>query len=198
VSSSAPISSIVYTRYASALIDLAEQEKAIDKIKKDLIALEGMIQDSADLSEMIASPLISVEKQSGVIQEIVKKAKLNKLTANFLGVLVQNRRLAALPGIISVFNKIIAERSGVVEVRLETAVKLTAAQAKEFQKKIEKALGATVSIEEKVTPEIMGGVIVTIGSYMIDDSVRRKLDRLGVALKSNANENTVQNLKEVV
>ncbi|MGN7438686.1 MAG: ATP synthase F1 subunit delta [Alcanivorax sp.] len=198
MSSSAPISSIVYTRYASALIDLAEQEKAIDKIKKDLIALEGMIQDSADLSEMIASPLISVEKQSGVIQEIVKKAKLNKLTANFLGVLVQNRRLAALPGIISVFNKIIAERSGVVEVRLETAVKLTAAQAKEFQKKIEKALGATVSIEEKVTPEIMGGVIVTIGSYMIDDSVRRKLDRLGVALKSNANENTVQNLKEVV
>ena len=86
---------------------------------------------------MIASPLISVEKQSGVIQEIVKKAKLNKLTANFLGVLVQNRRLAALPGIISVFNKIIAERSGVVEVRLETAVKLTAAQAKEFQKKID-------------------------------------------------------------
>ena len=85
-----------------------------------------------------------------------------------------------------------------VEVSLETAVKMTAAQSKEFQKKIEKALGASVSIEEKVTPEIMGGVIVTIGSYMIDDSVRRKLDRLGVALKSNANQNKVQNLKEVV
>jgi len=198
VSSSAPISSIVYTRYASALIDLAEQEKAIDKVQKDLDALGGLIQDSSDLSEMIASPLISVEKQSAVIEEIIKKAKVNKLTANFLGVLVQNRRLDALPGIINVFNKIIAERSGVVEVSLETAVKLTAAQSKEFQKKIEKALGSSVSIEEKVTPEIMGGVIVTIGSYMIDDSVRRKLDRLGVALKSNANQNKVQNLKEVV
>lgn len=198
MSSSAPISSIVHTRYASALIDLAEQGKAVDKVKKDLDALLEVIQESGELSEVIASPLISREKQSAVVGAIIKKAKPNKLTANFLGVLVENRRLGALPGIIKTFNKIIAERSGVVEVSLETAVKLTAAQAKEFQKKIEKALGCSVSIEEKVTPEIIGGVIVTIGSYMIDDSVCRKLDRLGVALKSNANQNTVQNLKEVV
>lgn len=198
MSSSTPISSIVFTRYASALIDLAEQAKAVDKIQIDLSSLENMINDSDDLAEVISSPLVSREKQASAMDAVAAKAKLDKLTRNFLGVLVQNRRLGALPGVIRAYQKIVAEKSGQVEVSLETAEKLTAAQAKEFKKIIEKALGRTVSIEEKVAPEIMGGVIVTIGSYMIDDSVRRKLERLGVALKSNANQNTVQNLKEVV
>tara|TARA_R110001592_G_scaffold20926_9_gene84658 strand:- start:43437 stop:44033 length:597 start_codon:yes stop_codon:yes gene_type:complete len=198
VPSSTPISSIVHTRYAGALIDLAEKSKSVDKIQSDLTALENMIHDSADLAEVITSPLVSREKQASAMDALAVKAKLDPLTKNFVGVLVQNRRLGALPGAIKAYKRIVAEKSGQVEVSLETAVKLTAAQAKEFQKKIEKALGRSVSVEEKVTPEIMGGVIVTIGSYMIDDSVRRKLERLGVALKSNANENKVQNLKEVV
>ncbi len=196
MSSSTPISSIVYTRYAGALIDLAEQNKAVDKIQKNLSALENMINDSDDLAEVITSQLISKEKQAAAINALAKKAKLEKLTANFLGVLVENRRLNALPGIITVFNKILAAKSGQVEVSVETAAKLTAGQVKDVKQKIEKALGTTIIVEEKVTPEIMGGVIVTIGSYMIDDSVRRKLERLGGALKSNANQNT--NLKEVV
>lgn len=196
MSSSTPISSIVYTRYAGALIDLAEQNKAVDKIQKNLSALENMISDSDDLAEVITSPLVSKEKQASAIDALATKAKLEKLTKNFLSVLVENRRLNALPGIITVFNKMIAAKSGQVEVSVETAAKLTAGQAKDVKQKIEKALGATIIVEEKVTPEIMGGVIVTIGSYMIDDSVRRKLERLGVALKSNANQNT--NLKEVV
>ncbi len=196
MSSSTPISSIVYTRYAGALIDLAEQNKAVDKIQKNLSALENMINDSDDLAEVITSQLISKEKQAAAINALATKAKLEKLTANFLGVLVENRRLNALPGIITVFNKILAAKSGQVEVSVETAAKLTAGQVKDVKQKIEKALGTTIIVEEKVTPEIMGGVIVTIGSYMIDDSVRRKLERLGGALKSNANQNT--NLKEVV
>ncbi len=195
---STPISSIVHTRYAGALVDLAEQAKSIDGIQDDLSALEAMISESSDLAEVINSPLISKEKQANAIEAIAAKAKFNKLTNNFLAVLVQNRRLDALLGIIRAYKKIIAERSGQIEVSLETASKLTAAQSKEFKKKIEKALGRSVFIEEKVTPEIMGGVIVTIGSYMIDDSVRRKLERLGAALKSSSNQNAVQNLKEVV
>lgn len=196
MSSSTPISSIVFARYAGALIDLAEQNKAVDKIQNNLSALENMINESDDLAEVITSPLVSKEKQASAMDAIAKKAKLEKLTQNFLGVLVQNRRLGALPGIITAFKKIVAAKSGQVEVSVETAEKLTAGQVKDVKKKIEKALGTTVIVEEKVTPEIMGGVIVTIGSYMIDDSVRRKLERLGVALKSNANQNT--NLKEVV
>ena len=197
MSSSTPISSIVFTRYAGALVDLAEQAKSVEKVQGDLSALENMISNSSELAEVVNSPLVSQSKQAGAIDAIAAKAKFNKLTSNFLAVLVQNRRLDALSGVIKAYKKIIAQKSGQVEISLETSVKLTATQSKEFQKKIEKALGSSVSIEEKVTPEIMGGVIVTIGSYMIDDSVRRKLERLGVALKSS-NQNTVQNLKEVV
>lgn len=197
MSSSTPISSIVFTRYAGALVDLAEQAKSVDKVQGDLSALDNMISNSPELAEIVNSPLVSQSKQANAIDAIAAKSKFNKLTSNFLAVLVQNRRLDALSGIIKAYKRIIAKKSGLIEVSLETSVKLTAAQSKEFQKNIEKALGSSVSIEEKVTPEIMGGVIVTIGSYMIDDSVRRKLERLGVALKSS-NQNTVQNLKEVV
>lgn len=197
MSSTAPISSVVYTRYAGALIDLAEQSKLIKDIQKDVLALEAMIESSKDLQEVISSPLISREKQELAIVALSEKAKFIDLTKNFLGVLVQNRRLNALPGIITQFNKIMTVKSGQVEVSVESAVELTAAQTKEFKQKIEAALGTSVSIEQVVSPDIMGGLIVTIGSYMIDNSVRRKLERLGVALKSNANQNTVQNLKEV-
>ncbi len=196
--SSTPISSVVFTRYAGALIDLAEKAKSVDKIRDDLLALGNMIDESPEFAEVVSSPLISKAKQASFMGVIADRARFNKLTKNFLGVLVQNRRLDALPGIINAYKKIIAKKSGQIEVSVETSVKLTASQSKEFKKKIEKALGSAVFVEEKITPEIMGGVIVTIGSYMIDDSVRRKLERLGAALKSSSNQNTVQNLKEVI
>ena len=197
MTASTPISSVVYSRYAGALIDLAEEAKSLPKIQKDIDSLESMIADSYDFLGMISSPLISKSKQAAAIEAIAKKTKFQKLTNNFLGVLIENRRLNALPGIVACFKKEVAKRSGQVAVRVETAEKMTATQEKNVQKKISAALGTDVLVEAHVTPEIMGGMIVTIGSYMIDDSVRRKLERLNVALKSNSNENSV-NLKEVV
>lgn len=196
MTSSTLISSVVCTRYAGALVDLAEGSKSVQKVQKDFVGLEEVISESSEFTHLIASPLVSKEKQAAIIIEIGKKLKLNKLTQNFLGVLVENRRLSALSQIIKTYNKIVAERSGEVEVRVETAVKLTATQLKDLKAQIEKSLGHSVSVETEVKPEILGGMIVTIGSYMVDDSVRRKLERLGVALKSNSSENT--NLKEVV
>lgn len=198
MSSSMPISSLIFSRYAGALIDLAEQGKAVDKVHKDLSSLGKAIESSDELQRLISSPLVSSQKQADVINEIAKKAKFNDMTKNFIGVLSQNRRLGALPGIIISYGKMVAAKSGQVEVSLETAAKLSSEQLKEFETKVGTALGTSIILEEKVSPEIMGGMIVTIGSYMIDDSVRRKLERLGMALKSNANQNTVKNLKEVV
>jgi len=197
VTSSMPISSVVLSRYAGALIDLAEKDKAIEKIQKDLNDLRGMIDSSDDLHSLISSPMVSKENQEKAIADIAKKAKFQKLTNNFLGVLVENRRLAALPGIIQAYDKLVAKRSGLIEVSVETAEKLTAAQRKSVEKGISSALKTDIKLTEKVTPEIIGGMVVTIGSYMIDDSVRRKLERLNVALKGHSNQNTV-NLKEVV
>ena len=198
MTSSTPISSVVLTRYAGALIDLAEESKSVSKIQKDLKDIEAMIASSDELAQLISSPLVSQQKQEKIIGDIATKAKLQTLTQNFLGVLVQNRRLYALEGVIKVFHKIVSQRSGEVSVRVETAHKLTAAQEKDFTKKLSAVIGSDISVETVVAPEIIGGMVVTIGSYMVDDSVRRKIERLNSALKQTSNQNTVQNLKEVV
>lgn len=197
MSSSMSISSVVISRYAGTLLDLAEEGKSVSKIQKDLEDLAGMISSSDDLAQAISSPMLSRERQEAIVADISSKAKLQKLTKNFLGVLVQNRRLNALEAIIKEFKKQVSVRSGEVSVRVETATALSASQEKAMKKNIEGALGRAVSIEVGVTPEILGGTVVTIGSYMIDDSVRRKLERLNVSLKSGANQNKV-NLEEVV
>lgn len=197
MTSSTLISSVVISRYARVLADLAAQEKAVSKIQKDFDMLQGMLSESQDLNDLVSSPRVSAQTQSAVMVDVLKKIKAQKLTQNFIGTLVQNRRLNILPNVMIAFEKIVSERAGEVSVCVETAVKMTAAQEKSCQDKIKKALGAKVKIEPKVTPEILGGMVVTIGSYMIDDSVRRKIERLGVALSPNSNQN-IQNLKEVV
>lgn len=197
MTSSTPVSSVVLTRYASALIDLAEKAKLVKKVQEDFDSLESAISDSQELADVIASPLVSSTKQSAIISEISEKAKLQELTRNFLGVLVQNRRLYALSAIMKTFKAEVSKRSGELSVRVETAEKMTVAQKKEFETKISGVLGSGVAIEAVVSPEIIGGMVVTIGSYMVDDSVRRKLERLSSTLKNSSNQNTV-NLKEVV
>ena len=191
------VSSVVCTRYAGVLIDLAGESGAVEKVQQDLRDIKTMIKNAADFADFISSPLAGRERQRAVMRAIAKQARLQPLTAHFLGVLVENRRLNALSGIITAYEKIIAARSGAVTVRVETAVTLTEAQEKAFREKLSKALNADVAMETAVTPEILGGSVVTIGSYMIDDSVRRKLERLNTALKQGANQNN-QNLKEVV
>ncbi len=199
MASSSSVSSVVLSRYAGALVDLAEDAKSVKEIQKDLHEIESMINGSEELSRVISSPLISQQAQEKIIGEIASKAKLNKLTQNFLGTLVQNRRLNALLGIIKAYDRVVSVRSGEVSIRVETAIKLSAAQEKDFQKKLSTSIGSNVIVETDVNPEILGGMIVTIGSYMVDDSVRRKLERLALALKQGANQNDFnKDLKEVV
>ncbi len=198
MSSSNLTSSLIYTRYAGALVDLAEQKKIVDKVQSDLDNLQAALDKSKDLSEAISSPIVSAREHARVMEDLAKMVKVQDLTKNFLGVLAQNRRINALPGIIKAYEKIVAKRSGLVDVSVQTAEAMNKDQVAAVKSKIEKALGSTVRLEEKVSPEILGGMVITIGSYMVDDSVRRKIERLGMALKSSANqESLVSNLKEV-
>ncbi len=198
MTSSSSISSVVLSRYAGALVDLAEKASSVKDVQKDFREIEAMVNSSDELAYVISSPLISQQAQGKVISDLAKKAKFNKLTQNFLGVLVQNRRLGALLGVIKAYDKAVSVRSGEVSVRVETATPLSATQEKEFQKKLSVVIGSSVLVETVVAPEILGGMIVTIGSHMVDDSVRRKLERLSSALKQGSNQNNIQNLKEVV
>lgn len=182
MSSAGQGSSVVSARYASALIELAEEAKNIDKVAQDLSDLGAMIRESADLSALIRSPLVEQGALAGAMKTIGEKAGFQEITKKFIGVLIQNRRLSALEGIIAAFRSDLARRRGEVAVSVDVAQDLTEKQKKELHAALSKAIGSDVSVRVNVEPDILGGMIVTVGSRMVDDSVRRKLERLRGAL----------------
>ncbi|HBR69202.1 MAG TPA: F0F1 ATP synthase subunit delta [Rhodospirillaceae bacterium] len=190
-------SSVVATRYAAALIDLAVEGKLSDKIEKDLQALGAMIAGSEDLQTAIRSPLVGKDEQGKAMAALAKKAGFQALTQNFLGVLVNNGRLNALESVIEAAAREFSRRRGEVSAEVKTAAPLSASQTESLQKSISGAVGANVSLDVKVDPAILGGLVVTIGSRMIDDSVRRKLSRLRTAMGGQANENFISKMEEV-
>lgn len=194
MSSSTQASSAVSIRYAAALIDLAHDSKIVGKVEKDIQELDRMIAASEDLQKLLASPLVGTEGRIKAMSEIAKKAKFQKLTQNFLGLVSENNRTNALQGIIKAFHKELSKRRGEVNAEVQTAVALSAKQTKALQDMISKSVGSTVSLQASVNPDILGGMIVTVGSQMIDDSIARKLERLRVRMGKQANQN---NLKEV-
>lgn len=182
------ISSILSNRYAQALLDLAEKSKAAEKVAKDLMSLEASLENSSEFQTFVASPLIKEEQQMAVMADIAKKGKFQKLTTNFLGVVVNNGRLAALPAIMQAYHEEMSRRSGEVVAEVTTADDLSAAQQKSLQKKLSEEVGQDVKLALKVDKSILGGVIVKLGSKMVDDSIARKLERLEHRMSSAANE----------
>lgn len=200
MSSTGQASYLVSQRYANALLDLAEDSKSLPKVEKDLSDLESMIKNSPDFQSVLSSPLIDQNSLANAVSAIADKAKLQGVTKNFLNVLVQNGRLAALPKIIEVFGQVLSKKRGSVEVDVTVAQDLSAKQKKDLENALAKGLGQDVAVRLTVEPSILGGMIVTVGSQMIDDSVARKLERLKISLGVQANENTNSNsnLSEVV
>ena len=186
----AKVSSAVTSRYAIALIELAQEVGKMDNVEKDLNDLDTMIKGSDDLSFLVYSPSINAAQQKDALFAIVQKAKFQELTQNFLGVLIQNRRLYTVEAISKAVGDELSKRRGELSVDVQTAQDMTDKQIKDLQAALSKGLGRDVSLKVMVEPEILGGMIVTIGSHMIDDSVARKLERLKSAMGRQANENT--------
>ena len=198
MSSKGQASYLVAQRYAHALIELAEGAKKLDKVEKDLKDLGLMIQNSLDLENTLQSPLISQDDLMRAMNALADKAKFQDVTKNFLSVLVENGRMGAVGRIIEAFNKTLADKRGETSVDVTVAQDLSAKQKKDLESSLSKALGKDVAVQMKVEPGILGGMIVTVGSQMIDASVARKLERLKGALGVQANENSNSNLSEVV
>tara|TARA_A200000113_G_C8848945_1_gene349579 strand:- start:1125 stop:1688 length:564 start_codon:yes stop_codon:yes gene_type:complete len=186
VSSNNQASTLVCRRYANALITQAENEKKLDKVEKDLKDLSAMIDSSDDLRAVIRSPLLSKEKLHSAISAIAKKAKLQDVTQNFLGTLIENTRLNALEKTISAFDQVLSERRGELKVNVQVAQDITAKQKKDLEAALSKALGGEVSANVSVEPSILGGMVVTVGSKMIDASVANKMARLRSTLGGKA------------
>ncbi|GGF07595.1 ATP synthase subunit delta [Aliidongia dinghuensis] len=170
-------------RYATALFDLADQQQALDAIEGDLVKLRQMIEESPDLERLIRSPVLSREQQARAMAALMEKAAFGQIVRNFVGVVAQNRRLFALTDIIRGYLALVAERRGEVTAQVTAAQALTEGQLAAINEQINRAIGSKVAVDVRVDPAIIGGLVVKVGSRMVDGSLRTKLTRLQLAMR---------------
>ncbi len=172
-------------RYATALFDLAVDGKALETVSASLATLKDALASSADLKTLTTSPMVTRKAAAAGIAGVAGSLGLDKLTTSFLGVLAKNRRLAALPHIIRDFQALSAARRGEITARVTAAHPLSAAQQKALSAKLKAGVGRDVALDITVDPAILGGLVVRVGSRMIDSSLKTRLDSLGQALKGS-------------
>lgn len=173
----------VAERYATALFALAGEKGLYDAILADLRVLTESLKDAPDLNTLIYSPILTRAQQMAGVKAIAAKAELTDLTAKFLGTLAANRRLNVLPEIAAVYKVKLATLRGEHTAEVTSAAPLRPGQLESLREKLGSKLGGRVSLDLKVDPEIIGGLIVRIGSRMIDSSIRTKLERIGYLMK---------------
>jgi F-type H+-transporting ATPase subunit delta len=170
-------------RYASALFALAKDQGQLKEVEGDLARFAGALDQSPDLLRMVRSPVFSAEDQSKALGTILSKAGLGALTTNFLKLLARNRRLFAVSDMIKIFRALSADFRGEVTADVASAHALTDAQLAALKDTLKASVGKDVQIHAKVDPTLLGGLVVKIGSRMIDSSLRTKLNSLKVAMK---------------
>jgi F-type H+-transporting ATPase subunit delta len=183
VSETAGISTGIAERYATAVFDLALEGKKLKALETDVAALEGAMADSADFRTLLTSPLYSRDQQEVAIAAIAKKMKLSPTTANTLQLLASKRRLFVLPQLAAVLRERLAEERGEVTAEVTTAKALTKGQAEKLAATLKAQVGKAVTIKETVDASIIGGLIVKVGSKMIDTSIKSKLNALQNTMK---------------
>ena len=170
-------------RYALALFELARDGKALDSVATSLATLKGAMADSADLKALTTSPVIGRTAAGKAIAAVAASLGLDSLTTQFLGVLAQNRRLAQIPNAIRAFETLLSAHKGEVRAEVTSAFPLGKAQATALEKQLKARAGRDVALDLKVDPAIMGGLVVKLGSQMIDSSIRTRLNTLAQAMR---------------
>lgn len=171
-------------RYASALFEIAKDEKQLDAVEKDMGVLAGFLEQNADLARMVRSPVISAEEQSNAIAAVAARAGMSALSTNFLRLLARGRRLFVLGDILKTFRQIAARHRGEVAADVVSAHALSEGQRAQLEDMLRgTAPGRHVRIETRVDPAILGGLVVRMGSRMIDSSLRTKLNSLKTRMK---------------
>jgi F-type H+-transporting ATPase subunit delta len=183
VAQSSPSVSGVAGRYAGSLFDLAVESKSLPQVERDLSSLASMISGSADLKRAIASPVFSAADQQNAVGALASKAKVSGLVANFLRLAAKNRRLSAIPHMISAFANLAAAHRGEASAEVSSAHPLSGAQKTELAAALKGVSGKNVSFNVTVDPSLLGGLIVKMGSRQIDTSLRTKLSSLKKNLK---------------
>jgi F-type H+-transporting ATPase subunit delta len=169
-------------RYAAALFDLADQRHALDAVAGDLRELRAMLLVSGDLMRLLRSPVLSRAEQGKAVAALAERAQLSRLTRDFLGVVARNRRLFAAPAMIEAYLRRLAERRGEVTAEVTVAQPLDDARHAALLEQLRRVIGARVVVDIQVDPRLLGGMIVKIGSRMVDASLNSRLQRLRLAM----------------
>jgi F-type H+-transporting ATPase subunit delta len=181
---SAGIQASLAGRYASALFDLASEAGTVTAVESDLDTLRHALDQSPDFAALTTSPKVSRSGAKAAVSAVASLLKLTPLTANFLGVLAQNRRLAQLPAVIRAFSTIAAAQRGEVTAEVTSAHPLTDSQIETLRQKLTAREGRTVKLTTSTDPDLLGGLVVTLGSKRIDASIRTRLNTLAQAMKA--------------
>jgi len=170
-------------RYAAALFELAKDQRQLDEVERDLTALSQMLDRSGDLRRVVLSPVITTDDQAKAFNAILAKAGVAGLVGNFVNLIVRNRRLFALKDMIKAFRALLARERGEVSADVTSAHPLTAEQMQALVDTLRTSIGKHVRIDTRVDPNLLGGLVVKVGSRMIDSSLRTKLNNLKVVMR---------------
>ncbi len=178
-----PSVSGVSGRYATALFELARDEKSIDAIRADLDRFDAMLAESADLKRLVRSPVFSADAQSKALTAVLDKAGISGIAANFLKVLTTNRRLFAVSDVTRAFRALVARFRGEATAEVTVAESLSDRNLDALKTALKSVTGKDVALNVNVDPSIIGGLVVKLGSRMVDSSLRTKLNSIKHAMK---------------
>lgn len=178
--------SAISERYAAALFDLADEQKQLDPVADDLRGLKDLFAGSADLRRFVGSPLIARDQQAAAMAAVMQRAGVADLTRRFVGVVAGHRRLFALPAMIDAYLELLARRRGEVTAKVSSAQALSDTQTEALEASLKAAIGQAVAVDYDVDPDLIGGLVVRVGSRMVDSSLRTKLSKLQLAMKGVA------------
>ncbi|MEO6014895.1 MAG: F0F1 ATP synthase subunit delta [Devosia sp.] len=169
--------------YAAALFDLAKSENAVEVVDSGLKDINALADESEDFRRFLGSPVISADEKSIAIDAILAQAKVNATVTNFIKVVARNGRLFALPAIIKAFAALVAAERGEASAEVTSAAPLSASQLSALADTLKAKIGKTVTLTEHVDPSLIGGLVIKVGSQMIDSSLKTKLAAMKIAMK---------------
>jgi F-type H+-transporting ATPase subunit delta len=173
----------VADRYATALFELALEAKALADVEQQLDRFNAALDASEDLARLVKSPVFTAEEQGKALAAVLKKLEIEGLTGNFLLLVAKNRRLFAVPDMLRAFRIMLARHRGEIGAMVTAATKLTEGQVTALKQALKAALGKDVMLEQRVDASLLGGLVVKVGSRMVDTSLRTKLLGLKHAMK---------------
>ncbi|HUO90983.1 MAG TPA: F0F1 ATP synthase subunit delta [Rhizomicrobium sp.] len=172
-------------RYATAVYELASETNSVDALENDLLALRAMMNESADLTRLVRAPVFSQEVQAKALRALLARMGAAKITTQFVLLLTSKRRLFILADVIRAFERIVARARGEIQAQVVSARALSTGETADLKAALKSRLGREPRLETKVDPSLLGGLVVKVGSRMIDSSLRTKLLGLRAAMRGN-------------